>query len=122
MHATDAFLASTLSKHLLRELKTADTAFRNKEALKWNNVTKRYAPTGSSSKADDEDEEDDAVAAQEEGGKETQQSVRPKMPTKHNPMGVAVYGQICLAARSYQSALCKCARVGVGGLLGVADG
>jgi len=63
-HATDAFLASTLSKHLLRELKTVDTAFRNKDTLKWNNVTKRYAPVGTSSKGDEEDEEDVPVGAE----------------------------------------------------------
>ncbi|THH30538.1 hypothetical protein EUX98_g3645, partial [Antrodiella citrinella] len=105
MHATDAFLASTLSKHLLRELKTADAAFRNKDSLKWNNVTKRYAPTGSSSKADDEDDDEVAIGVPEESGKGAQQTQKPNLPTKRNPMGVAVYGQICLAARSYQSAL-----------------
>ncbi|THH16344.1 hypothetical protein EUX98_g9314 [Antrodiella citrinella] len=69
MHATDAFLASTLSKHLLRELKTADAAFRNKDSLKWNNVTKRYAPTGSSSKADDEDDDEVAIGVLRKAGK-----------------------------------------------------
>ncbi|TCD69113.1 transcription factor TFIIIC subunit tfc4 [Steccherinum ochraceum] len=105
MHATDAFLASTLSKHLLRELKTSDMAFRDKDSLKWNNVTKRYAPV-TPGKAKDEDDDDDVGGdAPDEPGKEAQQFVKPKIPTKQNPMGVAVYGQICLAARSYQSAL-----------------
>ena len=107
MQATDAFLASTLSKHLLRELKTGDTALRNKDGLRWNNVTKRYAPVGSSSKADDDDEEEDGAAGQAETGKDPPHVTRPNLPTKHNPMGVAVYGQICLAAKSYQSALCE---------------
>ncbi|KAH8103816.1 TPR-like protein [Cristinia sonorae] len=103
MHATDAILASTLSKHLLRELKTIDSAIKNKDTLKWNNVTKRYAPTGA--KAEEEDEEETggtAAVSQHDDGKDAS---RPNMPTKHNPMCVALYGQICLAAKSYQSAL-----------------
>lgn len=113
MQATDAFLASTLSKHLLRELKTGDTALRNKEGLRWNNVTKRYAPVGSSSKAeDDEEEEDGGAGPQAETGKDPPHVTRPNLPTKHNPMSVAVYGQICLTAKSYQSALCEPFRTG----------
>ena len=53
--ATDGFLASTLSKHLLRELKASDTALKNPESLRWNPVLKRY---GTNAKADDDDEAD----------------------------------------------------------------
>jgi hypothetical protein len=28
------------------------------------------------------------------------------MPTKHNPITVTVYGQMCSSAKSYQSAIC----------------
>ena len=35
----------------------------------------------------------------------------PRLPVKENPVGVAVYGQICLAAKSYQSAICAWSRV-----------
>ncbi|KAL6299826.1 TPR-like protein [Sparassis latifolia] len=61
LHATDAFLASTLTKHLQRELKLADAAVKNKDVLKWNNTLHRYGPGSASSKvdADDVDDEDD---------------------------------------------------------------
>lgn len=95
--ATDAFLASTLSKHLLRELKSNDTALKNPEALRWNSTLKRYS---AGTKADDEDEAD-GVEDVPEGQR------RPKLPSKENPIGVAIYGQICLAAKSYQSAICR---------------
>jgi len=38
-----------------------------------------------------------------DGGEDT--SGRPKIPTKHNPVIVTIYGQICIAAKSYQSAI-----------------
>lgn len=30
-----------------------------------------------------------------------------RLPTKNNPMPVMVHGQLCLTAKSYQSALCE---------------
>ncbi|GBE87309.1 TPR-like protein [Sparassis crispa] len=103
LHATDAFLASTLTKHLQRELKLADAAVKNKDVLKWNNTLHRYGLGSASSKvdADDVDDEDDIPA--EISPADSEKSRR--MPTKDNPIGVAIYGQICLAAKSYQSAL-----------------
>ena len=103
LRATDAFLASTLSKHLLRETRLADAAVNNPDALRFNTAQRRYGLPGSV-KADpdeapdeDEDVESSAVAELE----------RSKLPTKPNPLNVAVYGQILLAAKSYQSALCE---------------
>ncbi|KAI1783533.1 TPR-like protein [Ganoderma leucocontextum] len=101
LRATDAFLVSTLSKHLLRETRLADAAVNNPDALRFNTAQRRYGLPGSV-KADpdeaadeDEDVESSAVAELE----------KSKLPTKPNPLNVAVYGQILLAARSYQSAL-----------------
>ena len=101
LRATDAFLVSTLSKHLLRETRLADAAVNNPDALRFNTAQRRYGLPGPA-KADpddvpeDEDVESAAVAELE----------KSKLPTKPNPLNVAVYGQILLAARSYQSALC----------------
>ncbi|KAH8105152.1 hypothetical protein BXZ70DRAFT_1004680 [Cristinia sonorae] len=67
MHATDAFHASTFSKHLLRELKSVDAACRNKDALKWNNVTKRYAPIGAKVEEDDDGDHVGISAAAKDG-------------------------------------------------------
>jgi general transcription factor 3C polypeptide 3 (transcription factor C subunit 4) len=100
-HATDGFLANTLSKHLLRELKSTDTALRNPEALRWNPILKRY---GVGTKTEEEDEPD--VLEGSINRDESESAAGPKLPSKENPIGVAVYGQVCLAAKSYQSALC----------------
>lgn len=112
LNSTDAFLASTLSKHLLRELKFFDAAHKNPDALKWNGTNKRYGfPTGTS-KEEEFDDDGPAVGAEGPAGSEGHHNpalpiIQPRLPTKANPIGVTLYGQICLSARSYQSALCK---------------
>ena len=50
-------------------------------------------------------EEDDDAA--ESAGDAPEGERRVRLPSKENPIGVALYGQICLAAKSYQSAICK---------------
>ncbi|KAI0766969.1 TPR-like protein [Trametes elegans] len=102
LRATDAFLVSTLSKHLLRETRLADAAVKDPESLRYNTALRRYGLVGTSGKADpedvpDEDDEVEAAAVTELEG--------AKLPTKPNALNVAVYGQILLAAKSYQSAL-----------------
>jgi general transcription factor 3C polypeptide 3 (transcription factor C subunit 4) len=117
LHSTDSFITSTLQKHIFREIKIADTAVHNKEGMKWNALAKRYVPVlGATSKAADEEDggadgegDDDvpddmgSVNGQE---KEKHNAVAPDMPKKDNPIIVALYGQICIAAKSYQSAIC----------------
>ncbi|TFY64254.1 hypothetical protein EVJ58_g2743 [Rhodofomes roseus] len=101
LRATDAFLASTLSKHLLREIKLADAAVKKPDAVRWNSTLRRYGlGSGKSGDGDDVDEEEDVPR---EGS--TVPAEKAGLPTKGNPVNVAVYGQICLAAKSYQSAL-----------------
>ena len=103
LRATDAFLASTLSKHLLREIKLADAAVKKPDAIRWNTTLRRYGlGTGKGGDGDEVDEEDEAPR---EGSVVSAEKAR--LPTKANPVNVAVYGQICLAAKSYQSALCR---------------
>lgn len=112
LHATDSFLASTLSKHLLREVRLADAAIKNKDALRWNPTLRRYGlPSAPTNKGG---ENDDAVDDEDEATREGSPTATEKefvldktnLPTKSNPINIALYGQICLAARSYQSALC----------------
>lgn len=112
LRPTDSFITSTLQKHLFREMKLADTAVKSPEVLKWNPLNKRYAPTAQSGKAEDGAEEDgddgvpDQGGDQESGATATAGSLNvPEIPTKHNPVIVAIYGQICIAAKSYQSAI-----------------
>lgn len=97
----------------------ADAAVKNPELLKWNPVNKRYAlvaqgkatSSAAAGAADEEegeeDEEGDVVNPGGDGMEGQDTSGRPKIPTKHNPVIVTIYGQICIAAKSYQSAICK---------------
>ncbi|KAI0333808.1 TPR-like protein [Cubamyces sp. BRFM 1775] len=102
LRATDAFLVSTLSKHLLRETRLADAAVRDPESLRYNTAQRRYGLVGSSGKADPDDVQDDEDEVEAPAITELE---RANLPTKPNPLNVAVYGQILLAAKSYQSAL-----------------
>ncbi|KAF8895474.1 hypothetical protein BD779DRAFT_1499735 [Infundibulicybe gibba] len=108
MRPTDAFISSTLQKHLFRELKLTDHAVKNPEAMKWNALNKRFVSTtqakgGEAYDGPEDDAEDDAQVADE--ATIVNNKVHPEIPTKSNPLMVAVYGQICIAAKSYQSAI-----------------
>ncbi|KAF9459393.1 hypothetical protein BDZ94DRAFT_1199583 [Collybia nuda] len=107
LRPTDAFITSTLQKHLFREMKLADTAVKNPEVLRWNPLNKRYAPTaqaktGDPGEAADDDDDADPSSTTTATEKDIKMS---EIPTKHNPTLVAIYGQICIAAKSYQSAI-----------------
>ncbi|KAF8812960.1 TPR-like protein [Phlegmacium glaucopus] len=110
LKVTDSFITSTLQKHLFREMKLSDTAVKNPEILKWNPLNKRYAPTGQGKSTDPDEGGDDDGEENERGSLENEstthdKSKRPEIPTKENPVIVAIYGQICIAAKSYQSAI-----------------
>ena len=65
-------------------------------------MNKRWGiPAGKGSKEDKEDKEDEA-----EDGFGEAKGLASELPTKDNPLLVTIYGQISLAAKSYQSALC----------------
>ena len=116
LRSTDTFISSTLQKHIFREIKVADAAVKNRDGMKWNPLGRRWvAPSAGANKGGDEDEgpdDDDEDGAIEDAtpvsSKGKQKSIDPTtdLPTKNNPFTVAVYGQICVAAKSYQSALC----------------
>lgn len=108
LRPTDAFITSTLQKHLFREMKLSDTAVKNPEILKWNNMNKRYAPSarekGGEHDDDDPDDDDGPGGEPEVTG---ERANLPEIPKKNNPVIIAIYGQICIAAKSYQSAICE---------------
>ena len=114
LKTTDAFITSTLQKHLFREMKLSDTAVKNPDSLKWNSLNKRYAPINTSKTAEPDDDDADDIAAEPEQISATTNSADrsgvPALPTKENPVITAIYGQICVAAKSYQSAICECCR------------
>ncbi|KAF4623249.1 hypothetical protein D9613_002332 [Agrocybe pediades] len=121
LRPTDAFITSTLQKHLFREMKLSDTAVKKPETLRWNPLNKRYAATGQgSSKSADQDQDQDEEDEEDLEGVDNRSSAPPVMsasastsgsggpppiPTKQNPVIIAIYGQICIAAKSYQSAI-----------------
>ena len=103
LRATDVFLLSTLSKHLLRESRLADAAVRDPDSVRWNNLQRRWAMVSNSTKIDPDEAPDDDDGVEASAVSEIERS---KLPTKPNPVNVAIYGQIMLSAKSYQSALC----------------
>lgn len=104
LRPTDSFIVSTLQKHLLRELKTNDIAVKNPEQLKWAPASRRYALSTKAGADDAVDEDDDDIA--DDSNPIHEKVNAPRIITKHNPVTVAIYGQICMAAKSYQSAIC----------------
>ncbi|KAK7058184.1 TPR-like protein [Favolaschia claudopus] len=118
LNPTDAFLMSTLSKFLHREVKLFDSAVNHPELLTWSIQTKRFSDksVGGAEGFEDDDDEDEAGeqvdlkgVKEKEVGKGRKKKVRaprlPEIATKPNPIVVALYGQMCLLAKSYQSAL-----------------
>jgi len=102
--ATDAFIASTLQKHLFREMRLYDTAVHNKDALKWNTIPRRWGMNKSGGEADEGVDDE----PNPEGVEGDEKNPAPQLPTKDNPAIFALYGHICLAGKSYQSAICAC--------------
>ncbi|KAF5389367.1 hypothetical protein D9757_004269 [Collybiopsis confluens] len=120
LRPTDSFITSTLQKFLFREMKLNDVAMKNPNLLKWNSALKRWAPinaatlsSGSGKRTNSEkDLADDLGEEDSDGGGDagmendhTSSNDRPALPTRHNPLTVAIYGQMCVAAKSYQSAI-----------------
>lgn len=114
LRPTDSFISSTLQKHLLREVRLSDGAVKTPELLKWNNSSQRYhlgtvksAPGDEAIKGADAPEDDAEDAGDVAEPTPTSDKQPLWLPTKNNPVPVTLYGQLCLAAKSYQSAICK---------------
>ncbi|KIY47854.1 TPR-like protein [Fistulina hepatica ATCC 64428] len=104
MRSTDAFIRSTLTKFMFREVKLSDVAVRHPEDLRYVKVHKRYSTTAkvhARDEGDDADEPSDQEVHEPAG--EDHGPIR--IPTKHNPFVITVYGFMCIAAKSYQSAI-----------------
>lgn len=98
---------------MLREVRLSDGAVKTPELLKWNSSSQRYHLATVKSAGDEvikgsgipEDDVDDAGDAADPTP--TTDKKRLWLPTKNNPFPVTLYGQLCLAAKSYQSAICE---------------
>ncbi|KAF9034867.1 hypothetical protein BJ165DRAFT_1533893 [Panaeolus papilionaceus] len=106
----DSFITSTL-QHLFMEMKRSDTAVKNLRILRWHG---RYAATattggGAGKKKTEDGDEDDEAPEPTAGGRgvsaKTNAEGIPRIPTKENPVIVVIYRQICVATKSYQSAI-----------------
>lgn len=106
LHATDSLITSTLQKHIFREVKIWDMGANNPDALRYVAGLKRWAINTGTAKTAEEDGEDVADEVKGPGGEMVR---KPDLPTsgKGNPLLVALYGQICISAKSYQSAICE---------------
>jgi general transcription factor 3C polypeptide 3 (transcription factor C subunit 4) len=103
MNATDAFLSTTLQKHMLREIRTGETALEGgRDFLRWNPPSRRWVSVSGGVTKDEEDDDDAGIVLSAKEGPE-----EGFLPTKHNPVGFAVYGQMCSAGKSFQSAICE---------------
>ncbi|KDQ11782.1 hypothetical protein BOTBODRAFT_113883 [Botryobasidium botryosum FD-172 SS1] len=129
LRSTEAFIDVKLQKNLAREIRLIEWAAQGKEC-KWHVVNHRYqipaallkhskgAATGGAEEGegDEEEEEQDEDGAgegssnarapsQAAAGKQKEGTSPGFKATKENPAWLALYGQICAAAKSYQSAL-----------------
>ncbi|EDR05756.1 uncharacterized protein LACBIDRAFT_329309 [Laccaria bicolor S238N-H82] len=103
LRPTDSFITSTLQKHLFNEMKLADTAVKSPEVLNGMHPLHR---AGKRRMEDGDDGVPDQGGDQASGATATAGSLNvPDILTKHNSVIVAIYGQICIATKSYQSAI-----------------
>ncbi|KAJ7876870.1 TPR-like protein [Mycena olivaceomarginata] len=109
LEPTDAFLASTFQKFLHREVKMFDAAVNNPDSLVWSIQGKRFSNKsvgGAEGFEDDEDTDQEEDQKPSVGRKKKHRAPRlPEIATKPNPIVLALYGQVCLVAKSFQSAL-----------------
>ncbi|EIW74984.1 TPR-like protein [Coniophora puteana RWD-64-598 SS2] len=114
---TDAFVSSTLQKHVLREIKISDGVVKEPGRLAWRSHRGRWTMTeknrsGGSAAAvdgDDDEEGEDGPEEREEQQDDKDSNLarvkQPVPPKKQNPIPLALYGQMCVAGKSYQSAI-----------------
>lgn len=98
MLSVNAFIDPRLQKHLSREVRLSHAVVEGKE-VKWNPHIRRYHLTGADESNKDEGEENEDM--------NSDYTAIPDKPTKYNPILVCIYGQLCVAAKSYQSAICS---------------
>ncbi|KAF9269641.1 TPR-like protein [Marasmius fiardii PR-910] len=112
---TDSFITSTLQKFIFREMKLAEAAVKNRDSLRWNPMNKRWAPItnvvqgkkGATGDDGDDGDEDEGQGSAPRGQNISEIGKDRKTPllTKDNPLPLTLYGQMCIAAKSYQSAV-----------------
>ncbi|KAJ7927521.1 TPR-like protein [Mycena leptocephala] len=100
LYSTDAFIVSPLQKAIYREMKLSHMTVKTPELVRWAKQMKRFSiPVSKLEEANDEDDAD--------GEEEPVDDVHPlpDAARKSNPVITALYGQMSVAAKSYQSAI-----------------
>jgi len=89
-------------------MKLSDAAVKNPSILKWNPLNKRYGLIDRNKSDEVEVDDEEEVVEDNERSSLTNEkdASAPPLPMKENPLIVSIYGQICIAAKSYQSAIC----------------
>ncbi|KAJ7185570.1 hypothetical protein C8R46DRAFT_382209 [Mycena filopes] len=99
LRPTDAFIISPLQKFIYREMKLSHMTTKAPEMVKWINQFKRFAP-----KTDEANDDEDAMGPEESGTIDEAHPL-PDSARKSNPVLTALYGQMSVAAKSYQSGI-----------------
>jgi general transcription factor 3C polypeptide 3 (transcription factor C subunit 4) len=102
LYSTDAFIVSPLQKAIYREMKLSHMTVKTPELVRWAKQMKRFSiPVSKLEEANDDDDAD--------GEEEPVDDVHPlpDAARKSNPVITALYGQMSVAAKSYQSAICR---------------
>ena len=112
LHGTEAFIDTKLQKFLNRTVRFWEAAIpkpgeeaggRSKPELRYSTKHSRWIfATGER----DEEDSDHEGEGEVENGSATQVPKPPK-PTVDNPVGLTLYSQVLLAAKSYQTAVCE---------------
>ncbi|KAK7044646.1 hypothetical protein R3P38DRAFT_2879955 [Favolaschia claudopus] len=100
LHATDAFVLSPVQKYLYRELKSSYIIAKTPDAARWVNQIRRFSIPDS--KLEEPADEDDPGGP---GEPASEAHPLPQAARKINPVLTALYGQMCISAKSYQSAI-----------------
>ncbi|KAJ7087686.1 hypothetical protein B0H15DRAFT_982935, partial [Mycena belliarum] len=109
LRPTDAFVGAAFQKYLHREMRLFDAAANNPDSLVWSQTGKRFSLKGTPNDPDPEDQEgagpEQAEMPVSKGRRKQQPPRLPEIATTPNPVVVALYGQISLVTKSYQSAI-----------------
>ncbi|KAF7325830.1 hypothetical protein MKEN_00433700 [Mycena kentingensis (nom. inval.)] len=102
--STDAFILTALQKAIYREMKLVHLCTTNPEQVKWLPPRRRFGVSKAAADADDDDnpEEDEGTGA---GAGSAVAKTLPEESKTMSPVIMVLYGQMCVAAKSYQSAI-----------------
>ncbi|KAJ7236030.1 hypothetical protein C8J57DRAFT_1377318 [Mycena rebaudengoi] len=110
LRSTDAFIVSPLQKAIYREVKLSRIAAETPEMVKWIASQKRFTlPLPKAGEQEEANDDQDAGGPDEAAFKDLTSAndahPLPEITRRPNPVLAALYGQMCVAARSYQSAI-----------------